>query len=343
MEQNERIAVIGGGSWGTALAQLLGHNGHGVDLWVYEPEVKEQIDATRENQTFLPGVRLSDNVVASNDLAGVVTGKQMVVMVAPSHVTRETAVRLGPALHPAATLVSATKGIENETLLTMSGVLKEALPAVGDDRLVILSGPSFAKEVARQVPTLVAVASKNAARARAVQEAFSSPYFRVYTNEDVIGVELGGAVKNVIAIAAGIIDGLGLGLNTRAAVMTRGLAEMRRLGVKMHADPRTFSGLSGVGDLILTCTGALSRNHTVGVRLGEGGSLESILSEMKMVAEGVKTARSVYNLSRRMGVEMPICHAVYHILHEGLSAETAAGQLMRRDLKEEFNGEWGRK
>jgi len=212
-----------------------------------------------------------------------------------------------------------------------------------DDRFVALSGPSFAKEVAGQVPTLVAAASKNAQRAELVQQVFSSPYFRVYTNDDVIGVELGGSVKNVIAIASGMIDGLGLGLNTRAAVMTRGLAEMRRLGVKMGADSRTFSGLAGVGDLILTCTGDLSRNHAVGMKLGQGMSLDEILSEMKMVAEGVKTAKSLYNLSNKMKVEMPLCHTIYRILYGGLSPKAAARELMGRDLKKEFHGEWGRK
>ena len=333
-----RVAVIGGGSWGTALANLLGENGYPVDHWVYEKEVKEQIERQHENLMFLPGFRLSDNITPSNDLAAVVSGKRMVVMVTPSHVTRATARRLDGILPPDVTLVSATKGIENETLLTMSGVLKEAIPSVTDENLVILSGPSFAKEVARRVPTLVTAASKNHDRARMVQKVFSSPYFRVYTNEDVIGVELGGAVKNVIAIASGIIDGLGLGLNTRAAVMTRGLSEMRRLGIKMNADARTFGGLAGVGDLILTCTGDLSRNHTVGMKLGQGKTLDEILSEMQMVAEGVKTAMSVYNLSRKLKVEMPICHAIYRILYEDLSPKVAGQQLMGRDLKKEF---WG--
>jgi len=338
-----RIAVVGGGSWGTALANLLGENGFGVDLWVYETEIKEQIAGQRENVTFLPGVRLSDNLTPSNDLEAVVADKQMVLMVTPSHLTRSVLGQIAGVLSPDATLVSATKGIENETLLTMSGVYKEVLPGMTDERYVVLSGPSFAKEVARRVPTLVAAASKNAKRAKMVQKVFSSPCFRVYTNDDVIGVELGGAVKNVIAIASGMIDGLGLGLNTRAAIMTRGLAEMRRLGVSLEADPRTFSGLAGVGDLILTCTGDLSRNHTVGMKLGQGMTLDDILSEMKMVAEGVKTAKSVYNLSRKMSVEMPICHAIYKILYEGLSPQEASRELMGRDLKKEFHGEWGRK
>jgi len=338
-----RIAVIGGGSWGTALANLLGENGYDVDLWVYETEVKDQIAQQRENITFLPGFRLSDNITPSNDLEEVVAGKQMVLMVTPSHLTRMVAGKISGVLSPDATLVSATKGIENETLLTMSGVYKEVLPGMTDKRYVVLSGPSFAKEVVRGVPTLVAAASKNAKRAELVQKVFSSPCFRVYTNDDVIGVELGGSVKHVIAIASGMIDGLGLGLNTRAAIMTRGLAEMRRLGIKMKADPRTFSGLAGVGDLILTCTGDLSRNHTVGMKLGQGRTLDEILSEMKMVAEGVKTAKSVYNLSRKLGVEMPICHAIYKILYESLSPQEASRELMTRDLKEEFHGEWGRK
>jgi glycerol-3-phosphate dehydrogenase (NAD(P)+) len=338
-----RIAVVGAGSWGTALANLLGENGYDVDLWVYEAEVKEQIAKQRENLTFLPGFRLSDNLTPSNDLAAVVEGKQLVLMVTPSHLTRSVLGKISGVLSPDATLVSASKGIENETFLTMSGVYREVLSGVTDDRYVVLSGPSFAKEVARRVPTLVTAASKNAERAEMVQKVFSSPYFRVYTSDDVVGVELGGAVKNVIAIASGMIDGLGLGLNTRAAIITRGLAEMRRLGVKLEADPRTFSGLSGVGDLILTCTGDLSRNHTVGMKLGQGMSLDAILSEMKMVAEGVKTAKSVYNLSRKKDVEMPICHAIYKILYEGLSPQAASRELMARDLRKEFNGGWGKK
>jgi glycerol-3-phosphate dehydrogenase (NAD(P)+) len=220
----------------------------------------------------------------------------------------------------------------------MSGVIKEVLPQVTDQRLAILSGPSFAREVAHRVPTAVTAACKDPAVAQFVQTVFSCPYFRVYTHEDVIGVELGGAVKNVIAIASGIIDGLGLGLDTRAALITRGLAEARRLGVRLGADPRTFSGLSGVGDLILTCTGNLSRNYTVGKKLGGGMRLGEILSEMKMVAEGVKTAQSIYFLSRKIQVEMPICEAVYGIVHEDTPPMEALRRLMNRSLKDEFDG-----
>lgn len=330
------IAVIGGGSWGTALANLLGENGYALDLWVYEEEVKNQILDDRENKIFLPGVLLSKNITPSNDLTLVVKDKDLIVWVVPSHLTRKMAEKLVGILPPDVTIVLATKGIENKTHLTMSGVLKEVLEEVTDDQLVVLSGPSFAKEVGRRVLTAVTVASKNIDKARLVQAVLSCPYFRAYTSKDVIGVELGGAVKNVIAIAAGIIDGLGLGLDTRAALITRGLFEIRRLGKSLGADPNTFTGLSGVGDLILTCTGNLSRNHTVGKKIGDGSTLEEILSEMNMVAEGVKTAKSVYNLSRKIGVDMPICHAIYHILYDNLSPKTASQQLMTRDLKEEF-------
>jgi glycerol-3-phosphate dehydrogenase (NAD(P)+) len=219
----------------------------------------------------------------------------------------------------------------------MTGVLCEVIPTLSADRLAVLSGPSFAREVVRLVPTAVTAASSNRRTADRVQRVFASPYFRVYAHDDVIGVQLGGAVKNVIAIAAGIVDGLGLGLNTRAALITRGLAEIRRLGARLGANPRTFSGLAGVGDLILTCTGTLSRNHTVGKKLGEGKKLSEILSEMTMVAEGVRTSKSVYNLSRELGVEMPISHEIYHILYDDIPPEVALKRLMTRDLKAELD------
>jgi len=235
--------------------------------------------------------------------------------------------------------MSASKGIENKTHLTMSAVLQEVLSEIPERSFAVLSGPSFAREVAKQFPTVVTVASKDPQVATYVQHVFATPYFRVYTSDDLIGVELGGAVKNVIAIAAGIIDGLGLGLNTRAALITRGLAEIRRLGVKLGANPHTFAGLAGVGDLVLTCTGDLSRNHTVGKKIGEGRKLKEILADMRMVAEGVKTAKSVYNLSRKVGVEMPICQEVYQILYEDISPMEAGRRLMTRDLKQELDVE----
>jgi glycerol-3-phosphate dehydrogenase (NAD(P)+) len=234
-------------------------------------------------------------------------------------------------------VATASKGIENATHLTMTGVLADTLTGITPERLAVISGPSFAKEVARQVPTAVTAASASAETAQRVQQIFATPAFRVYTSQDVIGVELGGAVKNVIAIAAGIIDGLGLGLNTRAALITRGLAEIRRLGLKMGANPRSFTGLAGIGDLILTCTGDISRNHTVGRKIGEGMTLTEILADMRMVAEGVKTAKSVYNLSRKLGVEMPICHEIYHVLYDEADPAGALRRLMTRDLKDELD------
>ncbi|BBO80506.1 glycerol-3-phosphate dehydrogenase [NAD(P)+] [Desulfosarcina ovata subsp. sediminis] len=331
------IGVVGAGSWGTALAQLLASQGFSIDHWVYEDEVREQMRLERENGRFLPGVRLSDNLHPSGDLDTVVSGKDLVLVVTPSHVTRQTMQRCGPAIDADTIVVSASKGIENQTHLTMSGVLTEVIPGLTDQRLAVLTGPSFAKEVARQVPTVVTVASGNPDTAAYVQQVFATPYFRVYTIEDVIGAELGASVKNVIAIAAGVIDGLGLGLNTRAALITRGLVEIRRLGLAMGAQPRTFTGLAGVGDLILTCTGDLSRNHTIGKQIGQGRKLKDLLAEMHMVAEGVKTARSVYNLSRKLGVEMPISQAIYHLLYDDLDPKTALHQLMTRALKQELD------
>jgi len=336
--QECKIGVVGGGSWGTALANLLADKGYPIDLWVFEKEVQEQINAHRENRLFLPGIRLSPNLAASNDLEGVVAGKDLVLIVVPSHVMRKTSRKLAGHLREDALVVSASKGIENKSHLTMSGVLRESLPrGVARDRIAVLSGPSFATEVAQRLPTVVTVAADTPSSAELIQKVFATPYFRVYTSDDIIAVELGGSVKNVIAIAAGVIDGLGLGLNTRAALITRGMTEIRRLGVKLGANPRTFTGLAGYGDLILTCTGHLSRNHTVGKKIGEGRKLVDILAEMRMVAEGVKTAKSVYHLSRSLGVDMPICHEVFRILYEALSPKEAVYRLMTRNLKQELD------
>ena len=332
-----KIGVVGAGSWGTAIANLLGSKGFKIDLWAYEKEVKDQIETYRENKIFLPGFSLSTNIFASNDIAEVVSAKDLITIVVPSHVMRQTSRNIFGHVSANSIVVSASKGIENNTHLTMSGVLKETLPEIPENAFAVLSGPSFAKEVARQFPTVVSVASHDRQVADVVQRVFATPYFRVYTNDDMIGVELGGAVKNIIAIAAGIIDGLGLGLNTRAALITRGLTEIRRLGLKMGANPRTFAGMAGIGDLILTCTGDLSRNYTVGKKIGEGMKLKDILSEMQTVAEGVKTAKSVYNLSRKLGVEMPISHEVYHILYDDVSPKDACVRLMSRDLRQELD------
>ncbi|MEA3280039.1 MAG: NAD(P)H-dependent glycerol-3-phosphate dehydrogenase [Thermodesulfobacteriota bacterium] len=332
-----KIGVVGAGSWGTTLANLLGKKGFKVDHWVFEAEVRKQIQELRENRVFLPGFTLSPNIFPTNNLARVVSGKDIVLIVVPSHFMRETARKTAGNISKKTIIVSASKGIENKTHLTMSGVLKETLPEIPEKNFAVLSGPSFAREVAAKVPTLIAVASSDKKTACFVQHVFATPNFRVYTSSDMIGVELGGSVKNVIAIAAGIADGLGLGLNTRAALITRGLTEMRRLGIKLGANPRTFTGLAGVGDLILTCTGDLSRNHTVGKQIGEGKKLKAILSEMRMVAEGVKTARSVYNLSKNLGVEMPISNEIYHILYDDFSPKEALYRLMTRNLKQELD------
>jgi len=334
---NMRIGVVGGGSWGTALANLLAVKGYVIDWWVFEPELVAQISEQRENSVFLPGITLSTNLTPTNDLQAVIHDKDLVLIVVPSHVMRLVTEKMNGHLSPDAVVVSASKGIENNTQLTMSAVISQSIPSLDENHLAVLSGPSFAIEVARCVPTVITAASKDPDCAQMVQQVFSTPWFRVYTHHDIIGAELGGAVKNVIAIAAGMIDGLGLGLNTRAALITRGLAEMIRLGQAMGADPMTFSGSAGLGDLVLTCTGDLSRNHTIGKKIGQGAKLNDLLKEMRMVAEGVKTARSVYNLSRRMGVEMPIAHAIYHILYEDLDPKEAVGMLMTRDLKSELD------
>jgi glycerol-3-phosphate dehydrogenase (NAD(P)+) len=332
-----KIGVIGGGSWGTALANVLAGKGLPIEMWVYEQEVKDHILSRHENHLFLPGIPLSENVIPSNDIIEVAGGKDILLLVVPSHLMRSVTEQMAPAIGPQTIVVTASKGIENTTHLTMNGVLKEVLTQVPEAQLAVISGPSFAREVAQQLPTVVTVACKNQATAERVQHVFATPYFRVYTSEDVTGVELGGSVKNVIAIAAGVVDGLGLGLNARAALITRGMTEIRRLGVKLGANPRTFTGLAGYGDLILTCTGELSRNHTVGKKLGQGQKLRDILAEMRMVAEGVKTAKSVYHLSRNLGVEMPISHETYRILYEDFSPREAVYRLMTRNLKQELD------
>ena len=332
-----KIGVVGAGSWGTALANLLALKGYAIDLWVFEDEVISQIEEKRENEFFLPGIQLSTNIVTSRDIQSVAAGKDLLLVVTPSHVMREATQKIHGHISEETVVVTASKGIENNTYLTMTGVLNQTLPDVSTKHLAVLSGPSFAREVAQKFPTAVTVAAKDLSVAGFVQQVFATPHFRVYTNDDVLGVELGGAIKNVIAIASGIVDGLGLGLNTRAALITRGQTEIRRLGVAMGAKPRTFTGLAGIGDLILTCTGTLSRNHTLGQKIGQGMKLKDILADMRMVAEGVKTARSVYNLSRKIKVEMPICEEMYHILYQDLSPEVALHRLMTRELKYELD------
>jgi glycerol-3-phosphate dehydrogenase (NAD(P)+) len=330
-----RIAVIGGGSWGTALAGRLAANGNDTVLWAYEPELVAEINASHTNSLYLPGINLHPTLACTGDLEEAVVGRSIVLLVTPVQVMRGVLKQLAPYLAPDAIIANASKGIELETLQTVSQICGELLGDAALARYVALSGPTFAREVAQELPSLIVAASRNADASRRVQAAFSCPCLRVYTNSDVIGVELGGAVKNVIAIAAGICDGLGFGHNARAALITRGLAEMNRLGQAMGAQAATFAGLAGMGDLVLTCTGDLSRNRTVGFKLGQGMKLTDILAEMRMVAEGVKSAESVYQLARRLGVEMPIVEKTYQILHEDKPARQAVIELMARDLKAE--------
>jgi glycerol-3-phosphate dehydrogenase (NAD(P)+) len=334
-----KIGVIGAGAWGTALANLLANKGLDVALWVFEHEVCSDILEERENKVFLPGISLSPNIRPSNDLDEVAENREMLVFVVPSHLFRSVAIRM--VHHPTekTIIVSATKGIENSTHLTASGILKQLLPPRLQGRIAILSGPSFAMEVAKNIPTAVTVAASDPEVAREVQAAFATPFFRVYTSRDMVGAELGGALKNVIAVAAGISDGLNLGYNTRAALITRGMAEIQRLGRRLGADPKTFMGLAGIGDLVLTCTGNLSRNWTVGYKIGQGAKLDTILSDMRTVAEGVKTTKSVYNMSRKIGVEMPITEQLYRMLYEDLDPKEALQALMSRDLKHELDEE----
>lgn len=333
-----RVGVVGGGSWGTALAKLLADKGFVLDLWVFESEVKEQIETLRENKVFLPGIILPENIIASNDLEKVVSNKDLVLSVVPSHCTRDIAGKMKTFIRPDTIVVSASKGIENKTHMTMTQIFEEQIDFLSPDNLVVLSGPSFAREVANQLPTVVAAASVCRESAEYVQSIFSCPSFRVYVNDDPVGTQIGGAMKNVLAIAAGICDGMNMGLNSRAALITRGLTEMNRLGTRLGADPLTLAGLAGVGDLLLTCTGALSRNYTVGKQIGAGKKLDEIISEMRMVAEGVKTTRSVYNLSRKLGVDLPICNEVYAVLFENRPVEQTVERLMNRSLKHELDG-----
>jgi glycerol-3-phosphate dehydrogenase (NAD(P)+) len=307
-----------------------------VDLWVYEPDLAREIARSRENSLSLPGHRVHDRVRPSSDLEAVVSGAEVILSASPSQVVRSVMARAAPFLRPDALVVSASKGIENGTLMLMHQVLSEVLPTSGQDRVAALSGPSFAAEVASGVPTAVSLACPNPDDARRLQELFSGQKFRVYTLDDLVGVELAGALKNVVALAAGIADGLEFGHNSRAALVTRGLAEISRLGAALGAKALTFLGLAGLGDLVLTCTGNLSRNRTVGMRLGRGEKLESILASTQAVAEGVKTCDSAVGLARRLGVEMPIANEVWSVLHEEKDPRRAVEDLMSRPSRREF-------
>jgi len=329
------VAVVGAGSWGTALSALLSKKGHDVCLWAFEPEVAEQITRNRENGSYLSGIELPENLRSTADLATALQGAEVVVSVSPAQVVGAVMAEAAEHIDEDALIISASKGIETTTLRRMDEVMSEVLDPAQMDGFTVLSGPSFAVEVARDIPTAVVAASASEDAALAAQELFQTDYFRVYTGSDVIGVELGGALKNVIALGAGVAAGLRCGHNTLAALVTRGLAEMRRLGVAMGAHASTFSGLAGMGDLFLTCTGTLSRNRTVGYRLGQGEALDTILGEMSAVAEGVATATAVHDLAARYGVDMPIAEEVFGILTQGTDPGRAVENLMQRDPKPE--------
>ena len=333
-----KIAVIGAGSWGTAQAHLLAGNGVRVNLWVREEKVFRQIRDGRENKVFLPGVQLNDLVNPVMCFEEALDGTDIVAVVVPSHVFRVVLEAMRAHVRDETIMVAATKGIENDTLMVMSDVAGDVFGASVKERFGCIAGPSFAKEVARRLPTAVTVACTDLKIAGTIQRIWNSDFFRVYVSKDIIGCEIAGALKNVIAIAAGACDGLGFGLNARAALITRGLAEIARVGVALGADPRTFAGLAGMGDLVLTCTGDLSRNRTVGVEIGRGRKIDEITESMKMVAEGVKTTRSAYELGVRMGVEMPITEQVFQIMYQGKDPKKAVKELMARELKRELEG-----
>lgn len=330
-----RCAVIGAGAWGTALADLLARNGEQVTIWALEPEVVTSINGTHENSAFLAGAPLSEDLRATSDLAGALDGAQLVCIATPSQHLRMVLRRGAASIASGATLCVASKGIEQGTLALMGDVVGAEAP---NHRVVALSGPSFAAEVAARQPTAIVAASDDPEAAEIVQTALSNSTFRVYTHDDLVGVELGGALKNVMAVATGICEGAGFGFNARAALITRGLAEMTRLGTALGASPATFAGLAGIGDLVLTCTGSLSRNRAVGMEVGGGATLEQALAGKHTVAEGVATTRSALALAEREGVEMPIVTMVNRVLFDRHPAHRAVADLMSRELRAEQDG-----
>jgi glycerol-3-phosphate dehydrogenase (NAD(P)+) len=328
-----KIGVIGAGSWGTAISMLLAKKGNDVKIWDRNKSTIDEIDLSRENIKYLPGVMVPSNLIGTVDIEECLNGAEVIVVAVPSHALREICEKIKGVVEERQIFVSLIKGIENGTLKRMSEVLEEYFPC---NRIAVLSGPSHAEEVSRDIPTTVVSTSKCKKTAEIVQDIFITPKFRVYTNPDIIGVELGGAVKNIIALGAGISDGLGYGDNTKAALMTRGIAEIARLGVAMGAQPLTFAGLSGIGDLIVTCTSMHSRNRRAGILIGQGKKVEEALKEVKMVVEGVNTTKSTYELSNKIGVEMPITKELYNVLFLGKEPKYAVSDLMLRDRRHEI-------
>lgn len=328
-----KICVLGAGGWGTTLSILLYYNGHDVTLWEYKKSYAKELNKYRVNHIYLPGVQIPQEIKISNDLEDSCFDKNLIVIAVPSQHIREVIKKLSFSIIKNSILVNVSKGIENKTLYTISQVITDVFPRISDSQLSILSGPSHAEEVSKRIPTAVVAASKDLETSKTVQVAFMNSYFRVYSSTDLIGVELGGAFKNVIAIGAGIIDGAGFGDNTKAAIMTRGVAEITRLGLTMGAKPETFAGLSGMGDLIVTCMSKHSRNRYVGEQIGKGMKLKDVLKSMNMVAEGVETTRAVVSLSKKMKVETPIADEVYKILFEDKDPVKATNDLMSRNMK----------
>lgn len=330
------IAVIGAGSWGTALSLLLAGKGYQVDLWVHDRDLCDVLNRERENRVYLPGFQLPNNIHCSHSLREVVTNKKIILVVVPTHVLRSTLNAVKTFIDPDCLIINASKGIENESLLPIHKVIEETIPAF--DALAVLSGPTFAKEVAQGNPSAIVAAALRQETAERVQTIFGTDKLKVFTSTDLMGVEIGGALKNVIAIATGISDGLQLGLNTRAALINRGLVEIIRIGTAMGAKPETFSGLSGMGDLVLTCTGDLSRNRTVGLKLGQGLKLDEITSSMKMVAEGIRTVTSAYQLKNKFDIQASIIEETYRVLHEGKPPQQALQDIMDVEITSEFTG-----
>lgn len=330
------IGVISAGGWGTALASHLALKGYKTDIWAREAEVIGSINGCHENKLFLPGVRLAETLHAVSEIKDAVIGKDLVVFSTPSQHIRKSFIETAPMLSPETNIVIASKGIENSTLKMMYEIAEEILPEELHKNIFAISGPTFAKEVALKMPTCAVVAGKNVEKLNEIQDIFNSPYMRIYRSSDIKGVELGGALKNIYAIAVGILDGMKLGKNTQAALITRSIYEMARLVMAMGGDQLTLSGLSGIGDLVLTCTGDLSRNRQVGIRLGQGEKLKAILDSMVMVAEGVPTTASVHDLAAKTGVEMPIAETLYDILFNDVDIKESVPRLMSRSLKDEF-------
>jgi len=322
------ISVIGGGSWGTALAMVMAEKGYYVHLWVFEPDLADRVNRTRENSLFLPKVKLPDGIRATNSIEEAVQDSELTLFVVPSHVTRSILNQLAPVIRIDSPFIIATKGIENDSLMLMSQVAEDILPRECHGQLAVLSGPSFAKEVSAHQPTALDLAALDPDLLQRARKILTTPYFQIFPKTDPIGVQLGGAMKNIFAIAVGCAEGLGLGYNTRAAIMSQGLSEMIRLGTAMGADPDTFSGLSGFGDLVLTCTGHLSRNRTVGFKLGEGIKLQAITSEMKMVAEGIKTTMAARQLAERFSISMPIVNEIHAVLFENRDPRQAVTNIL---------------